>query len=361
MFRSRILVVRVLPAAFLLGILVGPLADRSQRLSAASPAVWDTVANPGPNRSDEPLADAFSLQRAVSFLDAASLTWQKQQQCFACHTNYAYLYARPLLPGSSAAHAEVRRAAEQLVAERWVAKKPRWDAEVVATAAALAFHDAATSGQLSPLARQALDRMWTVQRPDGGWNWLKCGWPPMESDEHYGATLAAIAVGVAPGGYVRTEPVQAGLTKLLAYFRNNPPPTLHHEAMLLWGRSYLPELLTDGESRATIEKLSQLQRPDGGWALAALGDWKRADGTPQDRDHSDGYGTGFVVYVLRRAGVAADDPRIKSGIAWLKSHQRVSGRWFTRSLHADGHHYITHAGSAFAVMALQVCTQESAK
>ncbi|HEY0981466.1 MAG TPA: squalene--hopene cyclase, partial [Schlesneria sp.] len=71
----------------------------------------------------------------------------------------------------------------------------------------------------------------------------------------------------------------------------------------------------------------------------------------------DGYGTGFVIYILRRSGLAADDPRIQRGIEWLKSHQRESGRWFTRSLHADSMHYITHAGTAFAVMALQECDE----
>ena len=41
-------------------------------------------------------------------------------------------------------------------------------------------------------------------KEDGGFSWLKCDWPPMESDDHYGVTLAAIAVGVAPDDYVAT-------------------------------------------------------------------------------------------------------------------------------------------------------------
>jgi len=28
-----------------------------------------------------------------------------------------------------------------------------------------------------------------------------------------------------------------------------------------------------------------------------LGDWKRSDGKEQDKDSSDGYGTGFVIYL----------------------------------------------------------------
>src|SRR4051794_10864686 len=104
----------------------------------------DNVVDPGPNRPDEPLARKFSPRRAVEFLDAASLTWQKNRKCFTCHTNYAYLYARPLADPKmqASAHLVIRRAAEDLVTERWEQRGPRWPAEVVGTAAALAFNDA---------------------------------------------------------------------------------------------------------------------------------------------------------------------------------------------------------------------------
>ena len=98
-----------------------------------------------------------------------------------------------------------------------------------------------------------------------------------------------------------------------------------------------------------------LSWPDGGWGLATLGNWSRADGTPQDMTSSDGYGTGFAIYVLRCAGVPADDSRIQKGIAWLKTHQRASGRWFTRSLTKDSKHYISHPGTAYAILALAAC------
>jgi len=59
--------------------------------------------------------------------------------------------------------------------------------------------------------------------------------------------------------------------------------------------------------------------------------------------------------VLREAGVPAMDPAIQRGIAWLKTHQRASGRWFTRSLNDDLDHYIADAGTCLAVMALKRC------
>ncbi|MEQ8787192.1 MAG: squalene--hopene cyclase [Pirellulaceae bacterium] len=327
--------------------------------TAAEPVTLDNVVDPGANSPDEPLAETYSLDKAVHFLDSASLQWQKQRKCFTCHTNYLYLYARPAVSADSPEHQTVRAFAEELVRERWKDKGPRWDAEVVATAAALAANDRATTGKLHPLTRQALDRMWTVQRDDGGFTWLKCGWPPMESDDDFGAPLAALAVGLAPEGYAQTEKAQKGLAGIRTYLKNNPPPTLHHRAMLLWAASYTPDLMSDAARQACIDDLLALQRDDGGWALATLGDWKRDDDSPQSTAEGDGYGTGFVIYVLRRAGVPAADERLQRGIAWLKHNQRESGRWFTRSLHRDSRHYITHAGTAMAILALQACEKPS--
>ena len=322
-------------------------------LMAVEPFIdLETVVDPGPNRKDEPLAAAFSMQKAVSFLDSAALQWQKQRKCFTCHTNYAHLYARSTSSDTDLNAKEVRRFAEELITDRWAQSGPRWDAEIVATAAALAFNDAATTGKLHPLTRKALDRMWTVQREDGGFTWIKCEWPPMESDDHYGVTLAAIAVGTAPERYSSTEAAQQGMEKLKAFLKAEPGATLHHRAMVLWAASVNDGILDANEEQAIVDQLLTLQKPDGGWGLATLGDWTRADDQPQDLESSDGYGTGFVTYLLIKQGTPADDPRIQKAIAWLKSHQRESGRWFTRSVHKDSMHYITHAGTAFAVMAL---------
>jgi squalene-hopene/tetraprenyl-beta-curcumene cyclase len=335
------------------------LASLSNPGAAAEPVTLENVVDPGPNRLDEPRAKAYSLEAATRFLDSAALMWQKQRKCFTCHTNYAYLYVRPSVSSDAPAHGEVRKFAEDLVRERWAEKGPRWDAEVVATAAALAFNDAATTGKLHPLTRQALDRMWTVQREDGGWDWIKCDWPPMESDDYYGGVLAALAAGVAPDSYAQTDAARTGLEKLRKYLRANPPPSVHHEAMLLWASTYLGDLMSEADRTAAARRLWELQQADGGWALASLGKWKREDGSPQDTKTSDGYATGLAVYVLRRAGTTADDSRIQKAVAWLKQNQRESGRWVARSLFRDNHHFISHAATAFAVMAIQSC--ETAK
>jgi squalene-hopene/tetraprenyl-beta-curcumene cyclase len=132
----------------------------------------------------------------------------------------------------------------------------------------------------------------------------------------------------------------------------------------------------------TVEELVGAQRPDGGWSTAGLvenpldprrqseeGRRARAEvGHGRDflifvgRDQvytssldSDGYATGLVLYVLRRAGVSADDPRIRRGVAWLKANQRASGRWFTPSQAWHTQNLLANAGTAYAILALHAC------
>jgi squalene-hopene/tetraprenyl-beta-curcumene cyclase len=118
-----------------------------------------------PSSAREPLARGFSRANAAAFLDTVAVKWTREKNCGSCHTNYPYLMARPVLREQpSAAEREVRGYFEQRVANWHTEKgKPRWDTEVVATAAILAFHDAHTTGKLHPLTKQALDRMWTLQ------------------------------------------------------------------------------------------------------------------------------------------------------------------------------------------------------
>jgi len=314
-----------------------------------------------PASPDEPMAKKLSIERAAGYLDEVALDWTRERKCGTCHTNYAYMLSRPSIGkvGSTDARNEIRDFFESRV-KHWddAAKgsKPRWDAEVIATGVTLAINDAATTGKLHQTTRRALYRIWTVQREDGGFTWLKCDWPPYEHDDYFGAVFAALGVGLAPEGYAKSERATRGLEKLTKYLREHPAPDLHHRTFLLWASLKLDGLMTPEEREQTRRDLLSLQRGDGGWSLPTLGDWKRRDGSPNPKDGpSDGYATGLVVYVLRQAGVPKDDPAICKGVVWLEGNQRESGRWFTRSLSNDKAHYISNAGTGFAVMALEAC------
>jgi squalene-hopene/tetraprenyl-beta-curcumene cyclase len=325
----------------------GPLA--AQELSAYKEAIPLT-----PNTPDEPLRKQYSSEAAVGFLDAVALSWQREQKCFACHTAYVYLLARPTIAWDVPVHRQIRSAAERAAEQDGLqAEEPGRSSEAVLLAAALAINDAQTTRTLHPATRRALDRMWTLQRDDGAWLWpTKCKWPPSEIDAYFGVATAALAVGAAQGEYRQTPQAKQGLEKIRRFFGRNPPATSYQRGMLLWVSRYVEGVMSEAQKKAAVEELLSLQRPDGGWSFASLGNWQRSDGKPQDRQTSDGYGTGFAVYVLRTAGLPSQHPQIQKGIDWLKTHQRASGRWYTRSANKDSKHFITHEGTAFALMAL---------
>jgi squalene-hopene/tetraprenyl-beta-curcumene cyclase len=311
------------------------------------------IPKPAATKADEPLAKAFSAAKAGEYLDGVGINWTRDRNCITCHTNMPYLTAAPLLKGDG--WKEVREYLDKDVTSWGNGGKPRGDAYVVATAFALAFNDAQQGAKLTDTAKAALDKMWDVQTKTGAWEWIKCDWPPLEHDDYYGATLGALAVGYAPGGYAKTEKAQAGLKKLTAYFADTQPPDLHHTAMLLWASTKLPGLMTADERAKAVTDLKAKQRKDGGWSLPSLGEYKRRDEkkTPNDpKADSDGYGTGFVAFVLQQAGEKPTGEAVGGAVKWLKANQRESGRWYTRSLNNDKAHYITNAGSAFCVLAL---------
>lgn len=310
---------------------------------------------------DEPLAPQFSAEKAAEYLDRSALNWQKTKNCATCHTNLFYMAARPALAAVLPDSGQVRSFYEEYPRVRWQKAKPSekqgfW---TIVVGARLTFNDLQTTGRLSAVARDTLDLMWTVQRKDGGWRWPDCNYAPMEIDDHYGATVAALAVGIAPDDYKLTPQARAGLERLRQYFKNNPPKSLHHRAMLAWCSVRIDGIATPGEREQTLKELLALQREDGGWATAGmLSDWKgltRKDHKPLDGETSDGYGTGFAIVLGRELGVPADDLRLKRGIDWLISHQRQSGKWFTRSPVVEARNLISNAGSAFDVLALQAC------
>lgn len=112
--------------------------------------------------------------------------------------------------------------------------------------------------------------------------------------DHYGVTVATLAVGLAPDGYAETAQAQAGLEKVREYFKNNPPKSLHHRAMLAWCSIRVDGIFTPQQRQTTLDELLALQLEDGGWSTSGfLTDWhglERQDGQALDTLTSDGYG-----------------------------------------------------------------------
>jgi squalene-hopene/tetraprenyl-beta-curcumene cyclase len=364
--------------AYVLSIatLVGVMATRPQ--AAADPVTWNPKA-------------------AAAYLDQRQDWWQKWPSaardrgtfCVSCHTAATYALGRPALRGAlgEAGPSASERALQENVTKRvtmWKDVEPFYPdqtrglpktsesrgTEAILNALILSGRDA-RGGSLGDDTRRAYDNLWALQftkgEQAGGWAWLNFHYEPWEAEgsAYYGAALAAIAVGIAPGSYAASAEIQDRMTLLRDYLsRSAGKQHLFNRATLLWasatwaGGAGGSAILTPEEQRAIVDDLLGVQQDDGGWSMASLGSWKRVDNTPLDV-HSDGYATGLVAYVLQAAG----DPRAKAqvarALAWLVKHQDpATGAWFATSLNkkrdpaSDAGRFMNDAATAYAVLAL---------
>src|SRR5262249_24233018 len=160
--------------------------------------------------------------------------------------------------------------------------------EAVLNALVLATRDAA-GGSLAADTERAFANMWALQFKagdlKGAWAWLNFHYEPWESTEspYYGAALAALAVGTAPG-YAARAGVQDQLSLLRDYLRKGAPSErLFNRLAVLWASGAWPGLLTAPQQQAIVDAALAIQGADCGWSTASLGTWTRGDGTPLDK------------------------------------------------------------------------------
>jgi squalene-hopene/tetraprenyl-beta-curcumene cyclase len=333
----------------------------------------------------------WSAERAAAYLDGRLDWWlhwpnaarDHETACVSCHTAAPYALARPALRRVLGQHdlAAPERAMISHVVKRvtlWNEVEPFYPdqtrglpkssesrgTEAVLNAVVLAARDAGT-GVLSSDTRQAMANMWALQFKagdlKGAWAWLNFHYEPWESNDSagFGAALAALAVGIAPGGYAESPDIQDRVKAVTEFVQQRiGRETLFNRATLLWASSKLPTLMTRSQRDAIVDAAVAAQQQDGGWTLSTLGTWKRADGTPLDAA-SDGYATGLVTLALRQSGSPRAEAAARRGLNWLEEHQdRTTGMWYTASLNkqrdpaSDIGKFMSDAATAYAVLAL---------
>jgi squalene-hopene/tetraprenyl-beta-curcumene cyclase len=332
--------------------------------AADKPAVpadpYHLLPEPGATRdtADEPFIASFSIQAAAAYLDDRAHLVEKN--CYACHSTFTYLPARSLIDPLAG---EVMRS--RVLLERIMtmlldpAQAPKVKTQHISririlAAVELARHDAITTGKLAPITRRALDAMWKLQKADGGIAWIHVKEAPQAIDDWWPAAMMALGAATAPGGYAETPLAKAGIDRLRGWFQANPPRNNHERGLTLLAHSAIGGIVNDDERRRQLDAIFATQLEDGGWSIATLADWKRADGKPLDPTRSDGYPTGLLVCVLAKSGVPQDDPRLRRAVEWLKTHQRRTGGWFTQSPFKRDK-IASNTGASFAIQALAAC------
>lgn len=327
-------------------------------VQASVPYPGDAAANSAADTDDEAYRGTFSLEAAAGYLDRRAHL--SENSCYACHSTFTYLPARSLIDPLAPEVMETRIMLERFLtklhdpAQAKMVKTSHIPRVRLLAALELARHDAATTGKLAPITRQALDHVWKMQNAAGGIDWLHVHEAPQAIDDWWPAAMIALGVAAAPGGYADEPAARAGLEKLRGWFRAQQPATLHERALTLLAHSAIGGILDEPRRDEHLAAIYGSQREDGGWGMTDLAPWQRKDKKPLETTRSDGYPTALCVYVLASSGVDPAEPRLRRGIDWLKTHQRESGGWFTQSPFARDK-IASNTGTSFAIQALAAC------
>ena len=336
-------------------------------------------------------SQVWSPAKAAGYLDTRMTWWSSWPKaaydhatfCVSCHTATPFSLGRAALRsplGESAPSSNEQKLLESVTkrVRMWHDIDPFYSdqarglpktsesrgTESILNSLILVWRDVPT-GHLSADARLALNNMWALQITaadmKGAWAWLQFHNAPFEGDsQFYGNSLAAIAIGSAPGNYQSEPEIQNGLKLLSAWLvRNMNAQTPLDRVVLLWASTKLNALLTRDQQNKIVEETLAKQRDDGGFSMSQLiGAWKRHDDTPLDTS-SDGYATGLIAFALEQVEAPQAQAPLKRALAWLSSNQIESdGRWPAVSLNnnrpvlSDTGLFMSDAATAYAVLAL---------
>lgn len=330
---------------------------------------------------DEPSSPSQVIRRALSFLEADMRDWRSNHGCAACHHGPMFVWTM------HAARQRGFKTNRALVEEttRWMLDDPKSrvfpkrepDATVSNAApekSAICEKDSRAASEPSANTRPAaappipspkkmpialsqptlylahalaaspvddtlrerglaqIRAHWEAARgDDGAWSG-RVGWPPIFNTRQILTRYATTAIA--------DEKANAWLQD------QTVDTTTQGLALRLLATPTGPATERVATKQKRVDEVLALQRDDGGWSQTS------------DRP-ADAFATGQLLYALRRAGLAADHPQVRRGVAFLVRTQNTDGTWTMTSRPnpatgkpADYLNPITYWGTAWATLGL---------
>jgi hypothetical protein len=342
---------------------------RVEPTAAAPPA--PTIASPPARKWNEPAARAHVEARVADWMEHTPRVGNNVACAMTCHTAAPYAFMLGRDSGPSA----IRDTLEKRVDERvlsvavWKAGTPFYGSahsitgdaslstEGVLNAATAAAIDRANGRALGPTTRAAFERMWEMQREDGGFSWLDFDLEPYENgSEIFGAAVAVRAVANLSPEEAKNWPVN--IRKLVTFVRANafkPKVSLFARANVLAASAELPGLVDPATRMELALEIANAGNMDGGYSWVAMG-------IPLVATDSDSLPTAMAILAMRAAPADVPGERLAKiqwaeGLAadWLVAHQAVDGSFPSISPNKNvprSNLVMTDAATAYAVMAL---------
>ncbi len=329
-------------------------------------ALVASAAGAGFARADGPAKPAATPQQAraavgrgLDFLLKDAAKWRKEHECSTCHhgTMTVWALSEAKARGYEVAAGELAELArwtkDRLLARIDQPRDPRPGWKMVSTPALyLAVMAVAVPGQGAVSAdelKRIAGHLVRHQEADGSWAWSSAPAqnrpPPVFESDEVATRWAYLALGPpVPAEAAAKSEARAARERAAAWLAKAESSDTTQAAAL----RLLVAAKSGGSAEALrpeVERFVGRQNPDGGWG--------QLKGAP-----SDAYATGQALYVLGLAGVTADRPEVRRGVAFLVATQTEDGSWpMTPRAHPGARPSknlapITYFGSAWATLGL---------